>query len=107
MNDGALKIGTERLILRRRESDREPFARMNRDPAVMEHFPALLSRDESDALVDRAEAHLEQHGFGPWAAELRTSQEFIGYVSLSFPNSKHPSHHVLKLAGGSRGSIGA
>lgn len=79
-------IRTERLILRRwRDSDREQFARMNRDPAVMEHFPALLSREESDALVDRAEAHLEQHGFGPWAAELRESQELIGYVGLVIP----------------------
>lgn len=86
MTEGAPKIGTERLILREwRESDCEPFARMNCDPAVMEHFPALLSREESDALVDRAEAHLQQHGFGPWAAELRETQEFIGYVSLFIP----------------------
>ena len=86
MTDGAPKIGTERLILRKwRESDREPFARMNCDPEVMEHFPALLSREESDALVDRAEAHLAEHGFGPWAAELRESKEFIGYVGLVIP----------------------
>ena len=51
----------------------------------MEYFPALLSREESDALVDRAEAHLQQHGFGPWAAELRESKEFIGYISLFIP----------------------
>jgi RimJ/RimL family protein N-acetyltransferase len=82
----APNIGTGRLILRRwRDADREPFARMNCDPAVMEHFPALLSREESDALVDRAEAHLEQHGFGPWAAELRESREFLGYVGLVIP----------------------
>ena len=86
MTDGAPKIGTERLILRKwREGDREPFARMNCDPVVMEHFPAVLSREESDALVDRAEAHLERHGFGPWAAELRESREFIGYVGLVIP----------------------
>ena len=86
MTDGAPKIGTERLILRKwRESDREPFARMNCDAEVMEHFPELLSREESDALVGRAEAHLEQHGFGPWAAELRESKEFVGYVGLVIP----------------------
>jgi ribosomal-protein-alanine N-acetyltransferase len=91
MTDGAPKIGTERLILREwRASDREPFARMNCDPVVMEHFPALLPREESDALVDRAEAHLEQHGFGPWAAELRETQEFIGYISLYIPQFEAP-----------------
>jgi RimJ/RimL family protein N-acetyltransferase len=80
------KIGTGRLILRKwRESDRGPFARMNCDPEVMEHFPAVLSRQESDALVDRADAHLQQHGFGPWAAELRESQQFVGFISLFIP----------------------
>jgi RimJ/RimL family protein N-acetyltransferase len=87
MTNGAPKIGTGRLILRKwRESDREPFARMNADPAVMEHFPAVLTREESDALVDRAEAHLVKHGFGPWAAEIRETREFIGYVGLVIPN---------------------
>jgi RimJ/RimL family protein N-acetyltransferase len=91
MTDGTPKVGTERLILRKwRASDRAPFARMNCDPQVMEHFPALLSQEESDALVDRAEAHLEQHGFGPWAAELRKSQEFIGYISLYVPQFEAP-----------------
>ena len=80
------KIGTERLILRKwRESDREAFARMNCNPEVMEHFPALLSRQESDAMLDRAQSHLQRYGFGPWAAELRESQEFIGFISLFIP----------------------
>ena len=79
-------LETERLSLRRwRDEDREPFARINRDPAVMEFFPALLSRAESDELVDRSEAHFQQHGFGPWAAEERASKEFIGFVGLSVP----------------------
>ncbi len=79
-------IETERLLLRRwRDADREPFARMNRDPAVMEFFPSLLSRAESDALIDRIEAHFVEHGFGLWAAELRASGEFIGYAGLAVP----------------------
>ncbi len=77
---------TGRLILRRwLDSDREPFAQMNSDAVVMEHFPALLSREESDALVDCAETHHIQHGFGPWAAELNETGEFIGYVGLFTP----------------------
>lgn len=81
-----MAIETERLILRRwRETDREPFARMNSDPAVMEFMPKLLTREESDALVDRAEAHFAAHGYGPWAAELRATGEFIGFVGLSIP----------------------
>jgi RimJ/RimL family protein N-acetyltransferase len=39
-------------VLRRwRPEDREPFARLNADPRVMEFFPATLSRGESDQLA--------------------------------------------------------
>jgi RimJ/RimL family protein N-acetyltransferase len=80
------QLHTERLILRHwREADREPFARMNADPAVMEFFPACLARAESDALVDRIEADFRQYGFGPFAVELRTEGEFIGFTGLSVP----------------------
>jgi RimJ/RimL family protein N-acetyltransferase len=80
------ELETERLLLRRwRSADREPFARINRDPAVMEHFPAPLSRDESDELAEQIEAHFGCHGFGGWAAELRESNELIGFVGLAVP----------------------
>ena len=52
--------GTPRLLPRQwRESDLEPFARLNADPEVMRHFPALLSREQSDAMVDRLRGHIE------------------------------------------------
>jgi hypothetical protein len=63
---------TERLIFRRwRQSDLEPFARMNQDRRVMEFMPALLSPRESDLLVDRIKAHFREQGFGLCAVELR------------------------------------
>ncbi len=53
-------FGTQRLLLRQwRESDLEPFARLNADPEVLRYFPALLSRDQSDAMVDRLSGHIE------------------------------------------------
>lgn len=80
-------IETARLILRRwKESDREPFARINADPRVMEFFPACLSREESDGLIARAEAHFGTHGFGPYAAELSGSGELVGFVGLMVPD---------------------
>ena len=86
MMEGAAVLQTERLILRRPcEADREPFARMNADPRVMEFFPATLSRQESDALMNRIESHLERHGFSWCAAELRDTGEFIGFIGLSVP----------------------
>ena len=77
-------IRTDRLLMRRwRESDREPFAAMNADPAVMRYFPSVLDRAESDRLVDRIEARFDEQGFGLWALELLSTGEFIGFTGLN------------------------
>jgi RimJ/RimL family protein N-acetyltransferase len=82
-------ITTERLILRHwRESDREPFARMNADPRLMEFFAEPLSPEGSDALVDRAEAHFREHGFALCAVELPSDGTFIGFIGLSFTTAE-------------------
>ena len=77
---------TRRLMLRQcRDEDRTPFALLNADPLVMEHLPALLTRDQSDALVDRWSERIKRDGYGLWAVEIRASNEFIGYVGLASP----------------------
>lgn len=48
-------------------------------------FPACLTRAESDAVIDRIEAHFRQHSFGLWAAELRQSGELAGFIGLAVP----------------------
>jgi RimJ/RimL family protein N-acetyltransferase len=76
-------IRTERLLLRRwRDEDRAPFAVMNLDPAVREHYQGLASREVSDAYVDRVMAHWDEHDWGPWAVEIQDAAPFIGYVGL-------------------------
>jgi len=81
-----LETLTRRLVLRQwREEDRTPFAVLNADPLVMEHLPALLTRDQSDALVDRCIERINRYGHGLWAVEVRASSEFIGYVGLAVP----------------------
>ncbi|HTW23143.1 MAG TPA: GNAT family N-acetyltransferase [Candidatus Baltobacteraceae bacterium] len=80
-------LETHRLLLRRwRDSDRQPFAALNADPLVMRFFPATLSRPESDRAVDRIEAHFEARGFGLFAAELRQTGAFIGFIGLWTPD---------------------
>ncbi|MFI6630075.1 GNAT family N-acetyltransferase [Nonomuraea fuscirosea] len=84
-------MDTERLIMRRwREEDREPFAAMNADPEVMEHFPAPLSRQESDVLVDKIEAQFDRLGYSLWALEVRASGQFIGFTGLALQTFDAP-----------------
>jgi len=71
------------LRLRRwAETDREPFAAINADPEVMEHFPATLSRAQSDRLIERIEAGFEANGFGLWALELTQTGELLGFTGI-------------------------
>ena len=78
------EVRTERLLLRGwRAADRAPFAALNADPEVMEHFPSVLDRAGSDALVDRVLAHVAERGFGLWAVER--DGDFLGFTGLAVP----------------------
>jgi RimJ/RimL family protein N-acetyltransferase len=82
--DAIPELATDRLLLRGfREADREPFAALNADPAVMEHFPARLTRDESDAMVDRILARWAADGHGLWAVERIAGGAFLGFTGLA------------------------
>ena len=80
------ELRTDRLLLRHwREEDREPFAALNDDPAVMEHFPHHLTREQSDAMADRIATFLDEHGWGLWAVEVLDTGQFIGFTGLAVP----------------------
>lgn len=77
------ELSTERLVLRAwRDTDLAPFAALNADPRVMEHFPSALSPAESDAMVERIRRHFASHGFGLWAVEAPGVADFLGFVGL-------------------------
>ncbi|WP_299034862.1 GNAT family N-acetyltransferase [uncultured Pseudokineococcus sp.] len=82
-------LRTSRLLLRRwAPADRAPFAALNADARAMEHFPAPLDRTASDALADRADAHLAEHGWGLWAVEVADGEDagrFAGFTGLAVP----------------------
>ncbi|HEX7498515.1 MAG TPA: GNAT family N-acetyltransferase [Candidatus Limnocylindrales bacterium] len=84
-------LTTERLVLRRwLESDRAPLANLNADPEVMRHFLRPLSREESDAFVDRIEARFEERGYGLWAVERREDGAFLGFTGLAYQTFEAP-----------------
>jgi ribosomal-protein-alanine N-acetyltransferase len=84
-------LTSERLLLRPwRDSDLAPFAVLNADPEVMEHFPAPLTPVETAAMVARMRAALAEHGFGWWAVEVPGAASFIGFIGLSVPSFQAP-----------------
>lgn len=86
-----IELDTLRLRLRQwRESDREPFAALNADPAVMEFFPSPQSKAASDASIDAWQSRFAAQGWSNWALELRSSGEFIGFTGLSVPRRVLP-----------------
>ena len=90
---GSNRLETARLVLRRWvDSDREPFAALNADPLVMRYFPAPLSREQSDRMVDRIEEMFDQLGFGLWAIEVEG--EFVGFTGLAPLNSLVPHEGI-------------
>ena len=77
------EIRTERLLLRRwRDGDRAPYAALNADPEVMEHFPSPMTREDSDAWVDRIETFWEDRGYGVYAVEVPGEAALIGHVGI-------------------------
>jgi RimJ/RimL family protein N-acetyltransferase len=51
----------------------------------MRHFPSILDRSASDALMDRFDRGFEADGFGVWAVEAPGVAPFIGFVGLEHP----------------------
>lgn len=95
----ATHIETERLILRDwKEDDKKPFASMNADPMIMEYFPRRLGEDDSNKLVDRFQEHINQHGYGLYAIELKSTGAFIGFVGLHRVEKNFPFAPAVEIA---------
>jgi RimJ/RimL family protein N-acetyltransferase len=87
----SIEFETERLKLRQWKSiDRDPFAALNADPQVMEFFPTTLDRVASDATFDRLQSKIAECGWGFWAAEMKETGQFIGFVGLNIPTYDLP-----------------
>ena len=85
------RLETGRLILRRwRDADRDPYAAMSADPAVMDWLDGTRSRAESDAQIDRFEAQLEQRGHGVLALERKADGAFLGFAALAVTDRPPP-----------------
>lgn len=93
-----IELTTPRLRLRTwRDSDLPAFAALNADPKVMQHFPACLGREESDALAARIRRHFQDHGFGQWIVERLDDAAFVGVVGLQNVNFVAPFTPAVEI----------
>jgi RimJ/RimL family protein N-acetyltransferase len=93
-----IEFETERLLLRQWiETDREPFAKLNADPRVMEFLPHPLERQASDAMVDRLHKSMLDRSWGLWAVESKQDGEFIGFVGLEIPREDLPFSPCIEI----------
>jgi RimJ/RimL family protein N-acetyltransferase len=56
---------------------------MNSDEEVMRYFPALMTREESEISMKRAQEHIDEHGWGIWVVDV--DDEFAGFTGLKTP----------------------
>lgn len=80
------RFETQRLILRPwLEKDFDDFSRLNADPKVTELLTGPLTLEESTQMMERIGAHFTRHGFGLYAAELKETEQLIGFIGLAVP----------------------
>lgn len=85
------ELQSDRLLLRAwQPSDLEPLAALNADPQVMRYFPATLSTEQSQAMLERLGEHHSRSGFTFWALERRDTAEMIGMTGIAVVNFPAP-----------------
>lgn len=102
-DESSAVVRTSRLLLREwRDSDRGPFAEMNRAPLVMCYFPGLMERPASDAFVDRLQELHRRLGYTLWVVEVLDSERgttpFAGFTGLMPPTFDPPFEHCEPVA---------
>lgn len=93
-----IKFETERLKLRQwNDNDYSAFADLNSDPKVMEYFPSLMSKNESDEMASKIKSLISTKGWGFWAVEERKNSKFIGFVGLHEPLPELPFSPCVEI----------
>jgi RimJ/RimL family protein N-acetyltransferase len=77
------------------ERDRARFAQLNADPVAMEFFPSTLTRAESDAMIERMQAAIEQRGWGFWCLEIE--KRCAGFAGLNVPTFDAPFMPAIEI----------
>ncbi len=67
-----------------KKEDLNDFAEINSDIDVMEHFPKVLTQQETAEFIERLQLHYEEKGYNYFATEILDTGELIGFIGLAF-----------------------
>src|ERR1700733_3808668 len=80
-------LETQRLILRSfRMTDLDAMGSIDADPKVCEFLPAISTRENTTAGIQRIMSHEQQKGYSLYAVELKATHEMIGWIGLMTPS---------------------
>lgn len=80
----AVSLESERVFLREwLPGDLATWISLNLDPENLRYFPRTYSAEESQASFLRIRDRLNAHPYGLWAAEEKSSGEFMGFVGIA------------------------
>lgn len=93
-----MRLETPRIAIRPWQANDLPaFAAINADPDVRRYYyPSLLTRAESDAVVESCTRHLADHGFGFLALERKADGALVGGAGLSWTDIV-PGEPVIEI----------
>lgn len=75
---------SERLGFRNwKSSDLDEMYAINTDKKVMEFFPSLSSKTQTEEFITRMQNQFSEKGFCYYAVDLLENQEFIGFIGIS------------------------
>lgn len=81
----AISLESDRVLLREwLASDLDPWISLNLDPENLRYFPRVYTVEESRSSFERSRDRLNENSFGFWAAEEKSSGDFMGFVGIAY-----------------------
>ncbi|MCD8438419.1 GNAT family N-acetyltransferase, partial [Tenacibaculum dicentrarchi] len=78
---------SERLGFRNwTEKDKPKMTEINSDSKVMEFFPSIPNKEQTEEFVNRMKKQYTENGFCYFAVDKLENNEFIGFIGISEQN---------------------
>ena len=84
MGNDFIRLESERVLLREWQvSDLDPWIALNLDSENLRFFPRTFTAEESKESFQRISDSLLKNKYGLWAAEEKSTHEFMGFIGIA------------------------